>query len=199
MVGKSNASWYVLALFDISTKKLCTISNILLWNQNAFSWNLEVLTGTDSDVTVWNWVVIHDQWKLLQELLSMVSPDQFRSDKVIWRLNDDGEFSVNSVEDLVSKSKSLAWPTLTVNLLAAVWKMMCSLKIKIFAWRMMINILPLKDLLILRGVTTLENNLNCVFCNSSQENSNHLFFQCSVSIKVWERIFLWLHYAIKGL
>ncbi|XP_058776654.1 uncharacterized protein LOC131650974 [Vicia villosa] len=58
--------------------------------------------------------------------------------------------------------------------LEKVWKMEVPFKIKAFAWRLFVNRLPTKDLLV------------------QLENRDHLFFNCDVSKVVWNEIALWV-------
>lgn len=59
-----------------------------------------------------------------------------------------------------------------------VWKALVSSKVKIFGWRLLLNSLPRKHELCLRGVSNpLLNNLCSLFA-SFEESSGHLLFSC---------------------
>ncbi|XP_058764886.1 uncharacterized protein LOC131638343 [Vicia villosa] len=65
-------------------------------------------------------------------------------------------------------------------------------RIKAFGWRLFHDRLPTKNLLMLRGLTFSLDNINCPLCGSGLESSNHLFFGCWVSKKVWNEIAWWV-------
>src|SRR4051812_39057245 len=67
-------------------------------------------------------------------------------------------------------------------------------KIKAFAWRLFVNKLPTKDLLVYRGINFPAPNLNCVFCNMHLEDKDHMFFKCDVIKVVWKEIGVWVDY-----
>lgn len=132
------------------------------------------------------------QWRKLLNLLLAVFLAQAGQDDFLWRLNNDGVFSVVSLSDLVSESMEIAWQPTMIRRLNVLWKLKILLKIKIFAWRMFTFRLPSKDMLIRRGIANISSNQNCVFCNCHPESMNYLFYLCQFSKAMWERIYIWL-------
>ncbi|XP_058746451.1 uncharacterized protein LOC131619364 [Vicia villosa] len=177
-------------LFDLSTNKLCKVSDVISWNNGAHSWNLDVLFG---NLPVTNGIAsaFDIQLRDLKALLDGIVPNILDHDDFHWKLNPTGVFSVASVSHLVSNTKDLAWPINTINLLVVIWKAIILKKVKIFSWRFFINRLPLEDLLANRGVPNL-NSLDCLFCSHQPETLEHLFFQCQVTKVVWDKIYAWL-------
>jgi hypothetical protein len=55
-------------------------------------------------------------------------------------------------------------------------------KVKIFMWRFLHGILPLKSILANRHIG---NNGSCPICRLGAEDTNHLFFRCHVAQEVW--------------
>ncbi|XP_058732811.1 uncharacterized protein LOC131604383 [Vicia villosa] len=65
-------------------------------------------------------------------------------------------------------------------------------RIKVFTWRFIIDRLPTKYLLIMRGFDNISQSPLCEFCRNYTESINHMFYLCNVSKVLWERIFVWL-------
>ncbi|XP_058775262.1 uncharacterized protein LOC131649520 [Vicia villosa] len=188
-------------LFDLSTNKLCKVSDVISWSEGAFSWNVNAHFGLDgldilnsfSSHSVQNDNILDIALPLreLKESLESINPTNLEHDVFQWKLNPTGVFSVASVSSLVSNAKDNAWPINTIKLLETMWKTKVPKKVHIFSWRFFVDRLPLKDLLLHRGVSNLDS-LDCVFCSNHPESSEHLFFHCNVSKAVWEKIFNWL-------
>lgn len=69
-----------------------------------------------------------------------------------------------------------------------IWKSCCTLKIKVFAWLMIMDRLNTMDMLERRH-WNVSDNPKCVLCPSgAREDSNHLFFQCNFSERAWNYI-----------
>ena len=65
-------------------------------------------------------------------------------------------------------------------------------KIKAFGWRLFHNRLPMKDLLVARGMSFPLDELKCIFCGLSVETRDHFFFGCLVVKNIWSEISLWV-------
>ncbi|XP_058761431.1 uncharacterized protein LOC131634822 [Vicia villosa] len=188
-------------LFDISTNKLCKVSDIISWNNGVFSWNINDLFGMDG-VSILNLSslssdqngIISDVATQLRDLkasLERFTPINSENDVFHWKLNPSGVFSVASVTSLVSNAKDNAWPIHTIKLLEKMWKSKVPKMVHIFSWGFFIDRLPLKDLLLHRGVSNF-TSLDCVLCSNHPESSLHLFFHCNVSKAVWGKVYNWL-------
>src|SRR4051812_31002205 len=57
-----------------------------------------------------------------------------------------------------------------------VWNSDVPFKIKAFGWRLLANRLPIKDLLVHRGIPISFDNSLCSFCKIDLENRDHSFF-----------------------
>ncbi|XP_058767768.1 uncharacterized protein LOC131641483 [Vicia villosa] len=57
------------------------------------------------------------------------------------------------------------------------WKAEVPFKIKAFGWRLFLDRLPTKELLMYRGIPISLDNLKCVFCGFCVENRNHSFLR----------------------
>ncbi|XP_058766163.1 uncharacterized protein LOC131639708 [Vicia villosa] len=136
-------------------------------------------------------MAIGEDLKELCELLQGVELDTSVKDEFHWNLTSSEDFTVSSVSKKVSSAKEIAWTNSIMKLLDVIWKTTIPTKIKTFSWRFFINRLPLKDILVNRGVSTLDS-MDCPFCSIFPESLDHLFYQCQVTKEVWNRIILWL-------
>jgi hypothetical protein len=72
------------------------------------------------------------------------------------------------------------------------WKSRCIPRIKFFVWLVLVDRLNTKSMLHRRHLNTQDDNL-CVMCNTgSEEDIEHLFFQCPFANQCWAAIgFTW--------
>ncbi|KAL3510097.1 hypothetical protein ACH5RR_029498 [Cinchona calisaya] len=95
------------------------------------------------------------------------------NDVLIWKLNSHGHFVISSTlskgESAVSFSRRMIWDS------------KLQLKISIFMWLLLNNLLPLDDILSKFGILMASK---CRFCDS-QETLNHLFVECKWISQVW--------------
>lgn len=71
------------------------------------------------------------------------------------------------------------------------WFKMIPLKFNIFVWRLMLNRLSLKDLLVRCHILELYDNICSADCGYA-ENIDHLFINCKVFCSLWLVILGWL-------
>ncbi|XP_073360069.1 uncharacterized protein [Aegilops tauschii subsp. strangulata] len=70
-------------------------------------------------------------------------------------------------------------------LTAWIWKSSCTMKIKVFAWMLIMDRLNTKDM-VDRRHWHLEDGVNCVLCPlQTRETRDHLFFNYNFSVRVW--------------
>ena len=76
--------------------------------------------------------------------------------------------------------------TITPNpLLNWIWRSCCTMKIKMFAWMLIMDRLNTHDMLERHHWNVSDSNL-CVLCNARlKEDRDHLFFNCLFSTRVW--------------
>lgn len=72
-------------------------------------------------------------------------------------------------------------------------------KIKVFGWRLFVNRLLTKDLLVIRRVILSVENTKCVFCGIILESRDQSFFMCSMVKVVWREIAIFIGKPISGL
>ena len=70
-------------------------------------------------------------------------------------------------------------------LLLWIWKSSCTMKIKVFAWMLIMDRLNTKDMVETRH-WHLDDGVNCLLCPlRTRETRNHLFFECNFSVRIW--------------
>ena len=76
-------------------------------------------------------------------------------------------------------------PIIPNPLLGWIWKSCCTMKIKMFAWMLIMDRLNTQDMLERRHWKVSESNL-CILCHARiKEDRYHLFFTCLFSHRVW--------------
>ena len=94
-----------------------------------------------------------------------------RSDVIIWKLSLQGDFAVESAYQLVQKRQPIH------EVFRHVWHSSIPLKLSIFCWRLLNNLLPFPDILMDFGFQ-LPSKCPCCFSSDSVE---HLFLHCTLA------------------
>src|SRR3954466_6072727 len=102
-------------------------------------------------------------WHWLRAVVVSETPHQFESDSFVWRANPDNTFSICSISKFFKEHKYFSWPSNIINLLQVMWDLRIPPKLKVFVWRFFVERIPSKDLLMKKGVVTLDN-MDCVIC-----------------------------------
>jgi hypothetical protein len=88
-------------------------------------------------------------------------------DRFVWRLYQNGLFSIKSMYRALLIAKVFPYNTL-------IWKLKLPLKIKVFMWYLYKGVVLTKDNLVRRQ---WQGDKKCCFC-SSGESIQHLLFDC---------------------
>jgi hypothetical protein len=71
----------------------------------------------------------------------------------------------------------------------SIWKILCKLKlpakVKIFCWRVLHGILPLKDILVKRHIDT---DAICPLCTLAREVILHMIIKCQGAVNIWRAL-----------
>uniref|UniRef100_A0A803Q8E0 Reverse transcriptase domain-containing protein n=1 Tax=Cannabis sativa TaxID=3483 RepID=A0A803Q8E0_CANSA len=151
--------------------------------------------GADS-MTVSHFITDQREWNisLLNQYFQSIDVDKIvtiplsffpSNDRLIWHHTTSGCYTVNSgfhlAENLAenqqtqaSSSHSTWWKTF--------WNLDLPSKVKIFAWRVMQNALPVATGLVRRKVI---DSATCSLCNNAWESIGHALFNCTTARKVW--------------
>lgn len=116
---------------------------------------------------------------LPQDALQYVQTFHFeflpRSDVIIWKPSLQGDFAVKSAYQLVRKRQP------THEVFRHVWHSSIPLKLSIFCWRLLNNLIPFPDILMDFGFQ-LPSKCPCCFSSDSVE---HFFLHCTLARDVW--------------
>ncbi|XP_058754112.1 uncharacterized protein LOC131627290 [Vicia villosa] len=135
------------------------------------------------------------EFSALRELLDGFGGIQEGKDFVEWSLDSEKGFTVSSCYALYAQRRIPFGPfNRHDEALELIWKMEIPFRIKSFGWRLFVDRLPTKDLLVYRGINLTSTNLKCVFCDLHLEDRDHLFFKCNVINFVWNEIAKWVDF-----
>ena len=138
---------------------------------------------------IWNNIlkILKDFHKVNIPLPSWFQEHQNQDDQEVvikWALDPSGLFSVSSLrkacDDYFLKTAS----NIQFN-----WNNWVPSSVNILAWRFFHKRLPTKVNLVKRGVTL--PSVTCSFCNYADENEDHLFSDCRLSIKILKEVCNW--------
>jgi ribonuclease HI len=143
-------------------------------------WDVDRIRGIFFDVDV-------------NRILQIPLNNQGFEDFIAWGFTNHGRYTVRSGYHIQwrhlfgARASQLALPG--VSALNPVWKNVWRLKvqskIKIFLWRALHGILPLKAILANRHVGT---SGQCPICNQAAEDIKHLLFQCETAKHMWDSL-----------
>jgi hypothetical protein len=117
-----------------------------------------------------------NQWNLLTSQLQSFSASEVQ-DKVVWHLSPSGLYSVQSMYLKLSQGASVAYHK-------DVWEAKVPLKIKIFAWLLILDMLP--SSLLVAGRNGPASGA-CALCGAL-EDSSHILFSCSMARFAWSAL-----------
>lgn len=118
--------------------------------------------------------VLLSEW---QHLLALISSCSFTHtvDKIAWRWELTGKFSVQSIYHILNFSG------ISRNRYVLLWALPLPPKIRIFMWLVMHNRILTKNNLYKKG---WRGDLTCQFCHK-KETISHLFLKCPVARQIW--------------
>ncbi|XP_058774310.1 uncharacterized protein LOC131648580 [Vicia villosa] len=157
-----------------------------VWEEDCWRWVIN--TG----MAVLSHAAANEKRELL-EILEGCTLIRGMRDSVVWSMGGSGVFSVNSLYlELLKVEEAVSEDVDTLEALRMVWKARVPSKVKIFAWRMLLNRLRTRELLVDLGIVQEDTERVCVFCLMHLEERNHLFLSCSMITKVWDLVYQWL-------
>jgi ribonuclease HI len=130
-----------------------------------------------------------DMGRILQIPMNVQSFEDF----IAWSMTSHGRYTVCSgyyiqrKHQFGTRASQLALPgTSAINLVWKIlWQLKLSSKVKIFIWRALHGILPLKCILANRHIGT---SGSCPICNQGAEDVRHLLFQCPAAKDIWQAL-----------
>lgn len=76
-----------------------------------------------------------------------------------------------------------------------VWMSCVPSKVRIFGWRLLKNRLPMRKVLVDKAIIHVKLESRCVFYCLQIEEVNHMFLNCTIVRKVWEKVHNWVGIA----
>jgi len=112
--------------------------------------------------------------------------DKDEEDRLIWKDNNSGRFSVKSLCGLLSPKPC----TNNVFSFAGIWKGIVPLKVEIFCWMAIINRINTRCMLVRRGILGSSES-NCPICLVEAESVDHILLHCHKHWLIWSKIIKW--------
>lgn len=118
-------------------------------------------------------------------LFSRLQAFKFRDGNDCWRWCGKGDgFSSQAVR------KELVDAVMTSSE-SMVWVRWVPIKVNGFVWKLLQNRLPTRDNLVKRGIRIAE--IVCPFCSTTEEDLDHVMFNCKFARELWSRVSSWCH------
>ena len=111
-----------------------------------------------------------------------------RSNEWVWMADSSGQFSTKTAYNAMREA---SLDGIEDTAFAKLWKLKVPNKIPVFAWRLLRDRLPTRRNLHRRQVEI--NDRRCLFCNSMEEDTRHLFFHCSKISPLWLESLSWVN------
>ena len=136
----------------------------------------------NSKLHVWKETLIKELFdpEDVPAILSIPLPHTPRADKLIWVPNSKGVFSIKFAyrsaihQSLPQSTSPPPW--------RKIWNLNAPERLKMFLWRIEVNIIPTRENLMKRLNIT---HSSCVLCGSDLETALHIFFKCPVARAIW--------------
>jgi hypothetical protein len=150
--------------------------------------------GAEGDAWVWRrqlggWE--EEDLRECQSLLLTRSLQDQSSDRWQWQPDLDKGYTVRGAyQPLTSQG---AAPMEDAKRL--IWHSQVSLKVSIFAWRLLRDRLPTKTNIVTRGILSPAADL-CVFGCGEMESAHHLFLSCGTFGSLWALVCLWINVSV---
>jgi ribonuclease HI len=140
----------------------------------------------------WNEERLNELFNIVDvnRILEIPLNNQGFEDFIAWNFTKHGQYAVRSGYHLQwrhqfgPRTSQLSLPGSSVNnpIWKIIWNLKVPSKVKIFVWRALHGILPLKSILANRHVGT---NGGCPICNQAAEDVLHLVFTCPTARSLW--------------
>ena len=152
----------------------------------SFVRNMSINSLMDPTTKRWNEHVVREVFSedLAAKVLNTPLYEQVQHDKLIWKAEKSGRYSVRSAYKLCVTESHLH----VTGYWLGIWKLKVPPKIKNLMWRMCRGCLPTRVRLLDKGV---QGPTQCVSCDSNHEDLNHIFFECPSAVQVWNMAGLW--------
>jgi len=165
-------------LFSISLDQGKTVDEVCTWEDAGWNWRLS-----------WRRPMFNWESAMEEDLINLLTGKSLckeSKDTLIWNGEHDGVFSVKSAYSTLCSQANNGLH----DIFSSLWLATAVPKALFTAWRILLGRLPTFDNLIRRGMVV--NSPLCVFCNETQETTQHLFLECAYAQCVWSLCLRWL-------
>jgi hypothetical protein len=184
-IGSSTLRDMFPSLFIISTQPDGNVSDMGSWESDNWAWSLD-----------WSTVLTENELVEEQELLLLldhIQPGRGELDRHRWLAHAAGFFTVKTAYNMLLQRLVLPeFDEETTQALKLSWLNNVPSKVSIFGWRLLINKIPTREALFNKGIITNNHERCCDLCFRENEDTNHIFFNCSRSVEVWRIIIRWM-------
>lgn len=113
-----------------------------------------------------------------------------------WRLEEDGAFSVKSMYSKLETMMVTVANSQGVErrVFLQIWMSKVPSKVVVFSWKLLHDRIPTKTNLAIRNALPADSSQVCVLCNSTAEDSKHLFLHCEGTSVIWRKLMDWLDF-----
>ena len=158
-------------LYHLDSNANCVLSDRIFNDSWAWNWNIKSI-GRRNEAALEAMVL-----ELGQVSLSN------RNDAWYWNITDDGSFSVQATRIHIG---NYLLPSLSPS---TRWSKLLPRKVNVFIWRLILDRLPNRLNLSLRGLDI--SSIACPLCNMGMESNDHVFFGCDTASSMWRLIRVW--------
>jgi hypothetical protein len=171
-------------LFSISLQQQSSVSQMRLMKDVGWRW-------------VWNWRRELFEWEevLLNQLMVIIAGFQpmQREDRWQWRADPEvgltAKVAYQHLQLLTRQGGNTSQQQQFI--FSNLWKGAAPSKVLAFSWQLMLDRIPTKDNLRVRGVPC-DNGMMCPLCSNYEETACHLFLCCEIAARIWYEILAWV-------
>lgn len=158
--------------FRISRNANALVQDFVNWDNGAISWHLDFCRGLRS--------FEEDSRSGLLTLLEKFPFLPLDEDEMIWSGDSSGIFSVKALVHLAQSQLSN-----DEKVSKSIWESAIPPRVQIFLWCVLKEKILKRVELNRRGLLRGDVDLNCILCDSSLKDINHLFVNCDVAKGLW--------------
>ncbi|XP_019423066.1 PREDICTED: uncharacterized protein LOC109332537 [Lupinus angustifolius] len=161
----------------VALEKEAIVESLGAWSNEVWSW----IIHWRRNLFVWE----EEEYEGLLQFLHNSMPKQHTADSWTWIHDISGQYSVKSAYQSlhhVEGSQDLVF-------FKRLWASNVSLKMKCLVWRIALDGVPTKVNLVHRGGLSMQDPLIFSLCGELEETTSHLFFSCSISYLVWQKLY----------
>ncbi|GKV34438.1 hypothetical protein SLEP1_g42813 [Rubroshorea leprosula] len=130
----------------------------------------------------------NEEAKELQQLIEDKRIKQGRPDSWEWVHDKDGQYSTKTAYSILTKDQI---ETNEISTYKRIWNPKFPSKVSAFNWQLLLDRIPTKVNLVIRGIIGESKDGKCVFCKEEDEDSKHLFLKCKITSWVWQECAKW--------